>query len=447
VIEEDVVRVGEHGHRIRVWAIRQDALFDRAGLYQEKGIDYADNLDRFVFFCRAVIEGMAYLKAQYSWKPDILHLNDWQTALCAVYLKTIDRERVDVQGARTLLTLHNVGYQGIFPRADFARTGLALALFTPSTLEFHGSVNLLKGGIVFADHLTTVSPTYAREILTPEFGFGLDGVLRGRKHRLTGILNGIDIEAWNPETDAYLPAHYSVTNWAGKATCKRSLQREFRLPEKDVPLVSVIARLASQKGSDLIDEIIPDLMILEVQLVVLGTGDPAYEKLFRSLAERYAGKFLAKIAYDDRLAHQIEAGADIFLMPSRYEPCGLNQIYSMKYATVPVVRATGGLDDTVENFDGRQGTGFKFTEYSPSALLSTLRKALTTYQQRPQWQRLVQNCMKQDFSWSNSARQYAKIYRALAESKKQTGLERGRSERSITPEAAQDGRQSHLGVQ
>jgi starch synthase len=418
VIEEDLVPVGERGHRIRVWAFRHDAFFDRAGLYQDNGADYSDNLDRFAFFSRAVIEGMAYLNTRYSWKPDILHLHDWQTALCAVYLKTIERQRTEVQGARIVLTLHNVGYQGIFPGADFKKTGLASSLFTPSTLEFHGSANLLKGGILFADYLTTVSPTYAREILTPEFGFGLDGVLKGCQDRLTGILNGIDIEQWNPDTDPYLPAHYSVTNQAGKAICKRSLQREFQLPEKNVPLVSVIARFVPQKGSDLIGDIIPELMTQDVQLVVLGTGDPVYEERFRVLQKRFPQQFGLVIGFDEGLAHRIEAGADIFLMPSRYEPCGLSQLYSLRYGTMPVVRKTGGLADTVVPFtpaNARSGkaTGFQFEAATAESLLIAMKEAIAVYQDRSTWSRLISAGMNTDVSWTRSAQSYNRLFAAL----------------------------------
>ncbi len=418
VIEEDVVPVDERGHRIRVWAFRHDAFFDRAGLYQDKGVDYEDNLDRFAFFCRAVIEGIAYLKTQYSWKPDILHLHDWQTSLCAVYLKTMDRGRTDVQGARTVLTLHNVGYQGIFSGAEFPRIGLSPSLFTPDTLEFHGSVNLLKGGIVFSDYLTTVSPTYAQEILTPEFGFGLDGVLKRRLSRFSGILNGIDIEVWNPNTDPYLPARYSVADRAGKDICKRSLQQEFRLPERDVPLVGVIARLAFQKGSDLICEIIPDLMTQEVQLVVLGTGDQAYEARFRMLQERYPQQFGLVIGFDEGLAHRIEAGADLFLMPSRYEPCGLSQLYSLRYGTVPVVRKTGGLADTVvpltsKNAELGKATGFHFEEITAESLLAVMQEAIAVYRDRSTWSKLIEAGMSTDVSWARSARAYDQLFTTL----------------------------------
>ncbi len=418
VIEEDLVPVGERGHRIRIWALRHEAFFDRAGLYQDNGADYEDNLDRFAFFSRAVIEGMAYLKTRYSWKPDILHLHDWQTALCAVYLKTIERQRTEVQGARIVLTLHNMGYQGIFPGKEFGKTGLAPSLFTPSTLEFHGSVNLLKGGILFADYLTTVSPTYAREILTSEFGFGLDGVLRGCQDRLMGILNGIDIEQWNPETDPYLPAHYSVTNQLGKRMCKRSLQREFQLPEKDVPLVSVIARLVPQKGSGLIADIIPDLLTQDLQLVVLGTGDPVYEERIRVLQKRLPQQFGLVIGFDEGLAHRIEAGADLFLMPSLYEPCGLSQLYSLRYGTVPVVRKTGGLADTVvpftpANASSGEATGFQFEAATAESLLIAMKEAIAVYHDRSTWSRLISAGMNTDVSWARSAQAYNRLFAAL----------------------------------
>jgi len=423
VIEEEVVPVDQDWYRIRVWALRHDHFFDRVGLYQDKGGDYADNLDRFTFFSRAVLEGMAYLNARHSWKPDILHLHDWQTSLCAPYLKTTYREQVDLQGSRILLTLHNVGYQGIFPASDFSRTGLPPSMFTPGTLEFHGSVNLLKGGIVFADCLTTVSPTYAREILSPEFGFGLDGVLRHCRHRLTGILNGIDVEQWNPETDPHLPAHYSVANQAGKNICKRSLQREFQLPEKDVPLISVIARLVSQKGSDLVGDIIPDLMTQDVQLVVLGTGDPAYEERFRALQKRFPSQFGLVIGFDEALAHRIEAGADILLMPSRYEPCGLSQLYSLRYGTVPVVRKTGGLADTVvpftpTNAQAGTATGFQFEAATAESLLSVITKAIALYHDRSTWSRLVLAGMRTNVSWARSAQSYNQLFLTLLREQK-----------------------------
>ncbi|HSL05857.1 MAG TPA: glycogen/starch synthase, partial [Nitrospiraceae bacterium] len=274
LIEEDVVSVGDGGRQVRVWTIRHEGFFGRPGLYQDRGIDYPDNLDRFSFFCRATIEVMAHLRTVGRWNTHILHLHDWQTALCAAYLKIVDRDRPEVQGVCTALTLHNVGYQGLFPGEQFKKTGLPSSLFTPAGLEYYGMVNLLKGGIVFADYVTTVSPTYAREILTPEFGFGLEGVLRNRAGRLLGILNGIDIDRWNPETDSFLPTNYSVIDRSGKLVCKQALQREFHLPESSAPILGVIARLTSQKGLDLVAAIIPQLMAMDLQLVVLGTGEP-----------------------------------------------------------------------------------------------------------------------------------------------------------------------------
>ena len=418
LIEEDVIPVGEGGRQVRVWTIRNEAFFDRPGLYQDRGIDYPDNLDRFSFFCRATIEVMAYLRTSCGWNIDILHLHDWQTALCAVYLNTVDRDRPEVQGMRTVLTLHNVGYQGLFPGEEFEKTGLPPSLFTPVGLEYYGSVNLLKGGIVFADYVTTVSPTYAREILMPEFGFGLEGVLRNREDRLLGILNGIDIDRWNPETDPYLPANYSVTDRSGKQVCKQALQREFQLPETPVPLLSVIARLTSQKGLDLVATIIPQLMAMDLQLVILGTGAPQLETKLKVLQARYPHRMGLRIGFDEGLAHRIEGGADVFVMPSRYEPCGLSQLYSLRYGTVPVVRKTGGLADTVLPMPSQarqagQVTGFHVEEGTADALLAVLRRAVTLYQDRSIWDHLVEAGMTTDVSWGRSANAYDRLFLSL----------------------------------
>ena len=419
LIEEDIVPVGEGDCRVRVWTIRNDTFFDRPGLYQDHGVDYTDNLDRFSFFCRATIEVMAYLRTGRRWNTDILHLHDWQTALCAVYLNTVDRDRPEVRGARTVLTLHNVGYQGLFPGEQFEKTGLPQSLFTPVGLEYYGMVNLLKGGMMFADYVTTVSPTYAREILTPEFGFGLEGVLRNRADRLLGILNGIDIDRWNPETDSYLPANYSVIDRSGKLVCKQALQREFHLPETSVPLLGAIARLTSQKGLDLVAAIIPQLMAMDLQLVVLGTGEPELEAKFKILQSRYPHRMGLRIGFDEGLAHRIEGGADMFVMPSRYEPCGLSQLYSLRYGTVPVVRKTGGLADTVLPLtawarQAGQATGFQVEEDTTDALLSVLRQAVAAYQDQSMWGQLVQAGMSTDVSWARSAKAYDRLFVSLA---------------------------------
>jgi starch synthase len=419
LIEEDIIPVGEGARQVRVWTIRNEALFDRPGLYQDQGVDYPDNLDRFSFLCRATIKVMAYLRSAYRWNTHILHLHDWQTALCAVYLNTVDRDRPEVQGVRTVLTLHNVGYQGLFPEVQFEKTGLPPSLYTPAGLEYYGSVNLLKGGMVFADCVTTVSPTYAREILTPEFGFGLEGVLRHRADLPMGILNGIDIDRWNPETDSYLPANYSVIDRSGKQVCKRMLQQEFQLPETSVPVVSVIARLTSQKGLDLVETIIPQLMTMDLQLVILGTGEPELEAKFKILQARYPRRMGLHIGFDEGLAHRIEAGADVFVMPSRYEPCGLSQLYSLRYGTVPVVRKTGGLADTVlpltaQDREVGRATGFHVEEDRAEALLAVLRRAVAVYQDRSMWEQLVEAGMSTDVSWARSADAYDRLFVSLA---------------------------------
>jgi len=417
-IEEDIIHAGEGDCRVRVWTVRNEAFFDRPGLYQDGGIDYPDNLDRFSFFCRATIEVMAYLRSACQWNTHILHLHDWQTALCAVYLNTVDQDRPEVQGARTVLTLHNVGYQGLFPGEQFEKTCLPPSLFTPVGLEYYGSVNLLKGGIVFADYVTTVSPTYAREILTPEFGFGLEGVLRNRTDRLLGIQNGIDIDRWNPETDSYLQANYSVIDRLGKLVCKQALQREFHLPKTSAPLLGVIARLTSQKGLDLVATIIPQLMAMDLQLVMLGTGEPELEAKFKILQARYPHRMGLRIGFDEGLAHRIEGGADVFVMPSRYEPCGLSQLYSLRYGTVPVVRKIGGLADTVlpltaEALTAGRATGFHVEEDTADALLAVLRRAVAVYQDRSMWDQLVEAGMHTDVSWTRSANAYDRLFVSL----------------------------------
>jgi starch synthase len=418
LIEENVLDVNQGDCRVRVWTIRNEAFFDRPGLYQDHGVDYPDNLDRFSFFCRATIEVMAYLRSACRWNTHILHLHDWQTALCSVYLNTVDRERSEIQNARTVLTLHNVGYQGLFPGSQFEKTGLPPSLFTPVGLEYYGFVNLLKGGIVYADYVTTVSPTYAEEILTPEFGFGLDGVLRNRADRLLGILNGIDIDRWNPETDSYLPANYSASDRSGKLICKKALQREFQLPESSVPLLGIIARLTSQKGLDLVAAIIPQLMAMDVQLVMLGTGEPELEAKFQMLEARYPYRMALHIGFDEGLAHRIEGGADVFIMPSRYEPCGLSQLYSLRYGTVPVVRKTGGLADTVlplteGALQVEEATGFHIEEDTAEALLAVLRRVVAVYQNRLIWNQLVEAGMATDVSWARSAGAYDRLFVSL----------------------------------
>ncbi|MCE3223491.1 MAG: glgA [Nitrospira sp.] len=407
-------RVMESG-RLRVFVVRHDPSFDRPGLYQEAGEDYPDNCARFVLFCRAVMELLVHFGEKDGWEADLLHVHDWQSALCAVYLRSIYQPHAFLGKVRTVLTIHNLGYQGLFPAEQFALTGLSPQLFTPAGLEFYGAVNLLKGGILFADLLTTVSPTYSREIQTAEFGCGLDGVIRARKHVLHGIVNGIDAETWDPSKDPFLPAPYSLSDMSGKARCKTALQRELGLRQQKVPLLGVIARLTSQKGIDLVLEVIPELLELRVQVAILGTGDAQYEEQLCQWADRYAGRIALRNVFDEELAHRIEAGADLFIMPSRYEPCGLSQLYSLRYGTVPVVRKTGGLADTVVNYTPRsfkdsRVTGFSFTDTNAASLLTCILLALSVYQKKSDWGRIVKAGMEQDLSWARSAETYIRLF-------------------------------------
>jgi starch synthase len=326
-----------------------------------------------------------------------------------------------VKDTPVVFTIHNMGYHGNFAKEALDRAGIPAVLFNPGALEFYGSVNFLKAGLIYSDYLTTVSKKYAEEIRTPEFGYGLDGVVRGRGERLVGILNGVDYTAWSPDRDKFIAVKYSAKDLGGKQVCKQDLLQTFELPHEHLsrPVIGVVSRFADQKGFDLIAERAHELMREDLVLVVLGTGDKKYEDLFRALAAAYPGRVGVKIAYDNPIAHKIEAGADIFLMPSRYEPCGLNQIYSMKYGTVPIVRATGGLDDTIENFDLEHGTGtgFKFTEYSGAALAWAVRQALHHFMDERIWKRIQLNGMAKDFSWKAPAAEYAKLYEAARASR------------------------------
>lgn len=400
---------------VRVLMVGHPPYFARSGLYMEGGQDYPDNLERFAFFSRAVVELVLRLESILGWAPQILHANDWQSALSIVYSKRLYASFPVMRRLRTLLTVHNVAYQGSFPRTAYAGTGLGPELAGPDALGRDGSICLLKGGFLFADFLSTVSPTYSREIQTPEYGYGLDDVLRRRRDRLVGILNGIDTVTWNPATDPDLPARYSLTDLSGKNACKSSVQEAFGLPPRAVPLLAVVSRLDRQKGIDLVIESLPDLFRDDVQIVLLGTGDPMLESRLASCAARYPANMALRIDFDERLAHRIIAGADIFLMPSRYEPCGLTELYSMRYGTVPIVRRTGGLADTVRPYsprcpDDTDATGFRFDEASPAAFRDCVRLALGLYAQGDPWLRLMQAGMKLDMSWASSARQYEALY-------------------------------------
>ncbi|HKV01510.1 MAG TPA: glycogen synthase, partial [Ktedonobacteraceae bacterium] len=344
--------------------------------------------------------------------------HDWQVALCAVYLKTLPYEYKGLDQLKVLLTLHNLGYQGTFPGQEFVKTGLPQSLFSPSGLEFYGSINCLKGGIIFSDAVSTVSPTYAKEIMTAEYGCGLEGVLASRADGVKGITNGIDVSAWNPESDSYLPAQYTAADLSGKQACKRALQREFGLPNHDVPLSAVIGRLTFQKGFDLLMDVIPELMSLDTQIVVLGMGDRHLEQQFIAAQARYPNRIGLCLGFDEGMAHRIEAGSDMLIMPSRYEPCGLSQLYSLRYGTVPIVRRTGGLADTVVPFrpstvKSRCATGFHFIEASADSLLSALLLSLHVYKERQIWQSMIHAGMEVDLSWDRSAKLYVDLYRKL----------------------------------
>ena len=403
---------GKHAG-VQFYFIDYPPFFDRDALYGVPGGgDYPDNAERFAMFSRAVIEASKLLGV-----PDVFHCHDWQTALIPVLLHTNYVTDPALKKSAVVFTIHNQGYQGLFESDVLPLLNLPWELFTMNRMEFYGKVNFLKGGIVFADAITTVSRRYAQEIQTSEYGFGLEGVLRARSGNLYGILNGVDYGEWDPAADPYIAKKYSQADLSGKAECRADLLQVFGLAPLDGHvLIGIVSRFAIQKGFDLIAAVADRLLHDPVQIVVLGTGDKQYEQLFGKLEQQYPAKFSVKVAYDNALAHKIEAGADIFLMPSRYEPSGLNQMYSLKYGTVPVVRATGGLDDSIEDWNSatKQGTGFKFHAYHGEALYSALREAIDTFKDREGWQQLMLNGMKKDFSWSRSAREYVKVYeRAL----------------------------------
>jgi starch synthase len=407
---------GKSSGRVRYFFVDDPEFFDREQLYGDKRGDFPDNAERFAELSRVAIEFVKRV-----WLPDVIHCHDWQAALVPVLLRTQHAADPATRSLPVVLTIHNLAYQGVFAPAALQKIGLPETLFTIDALEFYGKANFLKGGLVFSDYLTTVSRRYAKEIQTPEFGSGLDGVIRNRADRLVGILNGVDYAAWSPESDTLIAQNYSIHNLDGKSACKKDLLEAFKLPTAnlDRPLIGIVSRFVDQKGFDLIAQVCADLMKENLAIVALGTGQPEYEKLFKTMAEKNPGRFGLKIGYDNALAHKIEAGADMFLMPSRYEPCGLNQIYSLRYGTVPIVRATGGLDDTIQVFDAKlgNGTGFKFEAYDGRALLETVRAALKLFRDQKLWQVVQVNGMAKDFSWKASAGAYVTLYEAAKRSR------------------------------
>lgn len=393
--------------------IEAPALYDRAGLYGDANGEYSDTAFRFAVLCRGALE---YARSRGR-RPSVIHAHDWQAALAPVYARTVLRDDPTIGGVRTVLTIHNLAFQGQFDPAELPWIGLGRDLFTPDLLEFWGRASSLKGGVVFSDKITTVSPTYAKEILTPEYGFGFNGILANRAADLVGIVNGIDTDTWNPATDRHLPAHFDADALERKAVVKRALLEHAGLPRDEAtmkrPLIGLVTRLTYQKGCDLVAAAADRLMAYDASWVMLGSGDRWCEDLWRQLAARHPDRVAARIGFDEQLAHLIEGGADMFLMPSRYEPCGLNQMYSLRYGTIPVVRGTGGLEDTVVDVDEAptEGTGFKFRDYTPGALVWAVERALTAFGNAKRWKTIQRNAMKRDFSWDVSAQEYVKVYR------------------------------------
>ncbi len=403
------------GTRVKVWLVDCPPAFDRAGnpYHNDDGHSWPDNAQRFALLARAAVV-VALGKAGLRWQPDVVHAHDWQTGLVPALLAG------ESPRPATVFTIHNLAYQGLFPRSTFDTLQLDPKLWSFEALEFHGQMSFIKGGLAFADRLTTVSPNYAREIQTARFGHGLDGLLRWRSNVLYGIRNGIDTRAWDPARDPYLVGHYSAGKPSGKRSNKLALQKEMGLPPSDQPMLGLVGRLVWQKGIDLVLELLPALARRGVQLVILGSGEQKYEAALRQAAATHAGWMAVRIGYDEGLAHRIEAGSDLFLMPSRFEPCGLNQLYSLRYGTVPIVHRVGGLADTVTDTDeaGADGVanGFVFEQELPTALLATIDRALTCYRQPVRWAALQHAGMRGDFSWRRSAAAYAELYRGLSPS-------------------------------
>jgi len=402
--ETSVYQLGEE---VPYYFLDCPRLYDREGLYGTAKGDFPDNHIRFAVLSRAALE-----VARRLFRPTVIHCHDWQAGLVPAYLRTALAGDPTFVGIKTLFTIHNLGYQGLFPKAALAEVGLDASLFTPGGVEFYSQLSFMKAGIVYSDAVSTVSKGYAREIQTPEYGFGLDGLLATRSAVLSGIVNGADYSYWSPETDRYLPANYSSADLSGKRVCKQVLLRQFGLDSEgamDSPVIGIVSRLVGQKGADLIAEIGGKLAEEDMRLVLMGSGEARYEKAFLELAAAYPAKIGVRAGiFDEPLAHLIEAGSDMFLMPSRYEPCGLSQIYSLRYGTIPVVRATGGLDDTID-----EDVGFKFQEYTGAAFLEAIQAALDEFRRPDEWSARMRRAMSKDFSWDVSAREYATLYGRL----------------------------------
>jgi starch synthase len=395
---------------LTIYFIEQPEFYQRAGLYQKDGVDYPDNAERFIFLSKSV----AHLALVLDWKPELVHLNDWQAGFAALLLHHHKRIQPGAPGPRTCMTIHNLAYQGVFPASQYTLTNLPWDYFVPDGVEFHGQTNCLKAGIAYADVITTVSPRYSREITTEEFGCGLDGLLRSRQASLHGILNGADYQEWNTTANPYLKQSYSAEDLSGKAGNKTELQSQLGLPvNATIPLFGSIGRMVEQKGVDIMLGALEEMLSANIQFAQIGSGSPAFQRAFQDLARRFPNRASVRIGFDQALSHRIEAGCDFFLMPSRFEPCGLNQMYSLRYATLPIVRATGGLDDTIidPREDLERANGIKFNEYSGTALAKGIRKALALYETPELLHRFRLNAMAADFSWGRVADHFVKLYR------------------------------------
>ncbi len=402
------------GTDVPVWLVDFPEYFGHAGnpYLDDLGHPWENIAERFSLFCRIAVE-IAMDRAHLNWRADLVHCNDWQSGLVPALLK-LEHER-----PKTVFTIHNLAYQGLFPNHIFQTLKLPPELWSPEAVEFHGMLSFIKGGLACADHITTVSPTYAREIQTPEYGYGLEGLLNHRSDVLSGIINGIDLDVWNPQTDAHIAENYSSTNLAKKLNNKTALQAQASLPtDVNIPVIGLISRLVEQKGIDLVLSCLADMAALPMQFILLGSGDKTFEHGLLTLAENHPEKITVTLGYDEHLAHLIEAGSDIFLMPSRFEPCGLNQMYSQRYGTLPIVRKTGGLADTVvdalpSTVQNKTATGFVFQEASSGALFETIKRALLIYNDTKTWRTMQKTAMQMDFSWENSARHYLALYDSL----------------------------------
>lgn len=408
-IDNSTILEGALGESVPVYFIKNDSYYGRDDLYGDLQGDYPDNAERFIYFSRSILE---VCKAM-NFAPDVLHCADWQTGLIPVYLNKFYHKDPFFAQIATVFTIYNLAYQGLFWHYDMHLTGLDWDLFTPDGLEYYGKINLMKGGLLWTDILSTISPTYSEEIQTKESGHGLEGVIQYRSNDLYGVVNGVDYTVWNPETDTLIAQNYSANALAGKTACKKDLLNVFELPvNTDLPVIGMVSHLDDQRGCDLTAEIIDDMMKLELYFIIMGTGYEKYHKLFHYMREKYPEKMGVRFEYDTTLDHKILAGADMFLMPSRYEPCGSHQLYSLKYGTIPIVHSVGGLNDTVKMFQPKEniGTGIKFYNYQAEDLLNAIKNGMDVYQEKTSWHPMIVRAMAEDFSWDFSAREYEKLY-------------------------------------